>query len=352
MSSDFPNRLRVAIASVLTPVQVRRLADADARIEPLWQPDLYAPQRFEGDFGGDPSWRRPPAVQTRYDAMCDSADALFGLPDSQPAQLRRCVEANPKLRWVHTMPAGGGAQIKAANLRPYDLDRLIITTSAGVHAATLAEFALFGVLAGAKNLPQLRQHQQAHLWDDNMTVRHVKDMTIAVVGMGHIGRLVAQRFLTFGATVVGVNRSLREVPGVEMHLDSDLVQVVARADALINCLPGTTETEHLISAAVLARAKPGLILVSLGRGRCVDENALIEHLGTGQVGFAALDVVEREPLAIDSPLWDMPNVMISPHNMAFSPHLIDDIVDLFASNAKALLDGRPLENTINKQVFY
>ena len=345
-------RLKIAICPVVTKIQAQKLADADPRFEVSWDPILYAPQRFDGDADGDPAWQRPPALQARYDNMCDSADALFGLPDSRAVNLRRCVEANQRLIWVHTMAAGGGAQIKAAGLAPADLSRLIFTTSAGVHAQTLAEFALYGVLAGAKQLPAMQQQQRDHVWGELTPVRHVRDMTIAVVGMGNIGRLVATRFLALGAQVIGVNRSLRDIPGVEMHTDADLIEVATRSDAVINCLPATVETEKLISSHVLAAAKPGLIIVSLGRGSCIDEDAMIAQLRSGHIAFAALDVVAQEPLPSDSPLWDMPNVLLSPHNMAFDAHLIDDIIDLFISNAKCLLDGRPLQNVVDKHLFY
>jgi len=344
--------LTIAICPRLTEAQVQRLASADPRIEILWQPDLYAPARVEGDIDGDPDWHRTPEQQARYDAMCDSADALFDLPDGRPAKLRRCVEANPRLRWVHTMAAGGGAAIRAANLSQADLDRLTVTTSAGVHADTLAEFALYGVLAGAKLLPTMQQQQRDHLWDDRVDVRQVADMTVVIVGMGHIGRRAAHYLQALGAHVIGVNRTPRQVPGVEMHLDDDLIDVASKADAIINCLPSAIGTDKLISAEVLAAAPPGLIVVSLGRGSCIDEPALIDGLRSGQVGFAALDVVTQEPLPTDSPLWDLPNVLISPHNMSYSPRLIDRVIDLLASNAKALLDGRPPHNVMNKELFY
>jgi len=344
--------LTIAICPRLTETQVQRLAGADPRIKVLWQPDLYAPPRFEDDPDDDPGWHRTPAQQARYDAMCDAADALFDLPDGRPAGLRRCVEANPRLRWVHTKAAGGGAAIRAANLSSGDLARLTVTTSAGVHAGELAEFALYGVLAGAKRLPAMQQRQRDHLWDDEATVQHISDMTVAIIGMGHIGRQVARYLMPLGAQIIGVNRTTRQVPGVEMHLDDDLIEVATRADAIINCLPSAIGTDQLISAEVLSAAPPGLTVVSLGRGSCIDEPALIAGLRSGQIGFAALDVVTQEPLPTDSPLWDMPNVLISPHNMSHSPHLNDRIVDLVAANAQALLDGLPLQNVMNKELFY
>ena len=347
-----PSTLTIACCPVITQQQAERLADADPRIDVLWQADLYAPQRYEGDYTGDPAWRRPPALQARYEAMCDSANALFGLPDFRSSGLLRCVEANRNLIWVHTMAAGGGAQVRTAGLAPADLERLIITTSAGVHALPLSEFALYGVLAGAKRLPQMQAQQRAHTWPPRTPSRHIAEMTIVVVGVGGIGRLVAERFTALGAHVIGVNRSVKDVPGVEMHQDADLAAVAARADAIVNCLPSAIGTERLISADVLAAAKPGVIVVSLGRGSCIDEDAMIEHLRSGHISFAALDVFEHEPLAPESPLWDMPNVLISPHTMALSARESDRIIDIVIENAVALLDGRPMRNLMNKQLFY
>jgi len=347
-----PQHLSIMICPTMTQAQAQRIADADPRIDILWDAEVHRPMRWPGDIQGDVHWRRPPQMQTRYDDMCDHADALLGLPDYSPSALRRCVEANPRLIWLHTTEAGGGGLVRAANLDPGDLERLIVTTSAGVHVEPLAEFAVYGVLAGAKMLPRVQELQRRHIWAERFMIRQVSEMTVAVVGMGNIGRLVARRFVEMGANVIGVNRSMRDVPGVEMHLTDDLIEVATRADAIINCLPAAVGTDQLISAEVLGAAPPGLIFVSLGRGVCVDEAALIDRLSTGHIAFAALDVVTEEPLAPDSPLWDMPNVLISPHLMALSVHETDRIIDIFIDNAKALLDGRPLRNLMNKELFY
>ena len=347
-----PQHLSIMICPTMTQAQAQRIADADPRIDILWDAEVHRPMRWPGDIQGDVHWRRPPELQARYNAMCDSADALLGLPDYSPTALRRCVEANPRLIWLHTTEAGGGGLVRAANLRPDDLARLIVTTSAGVHVEPLAEFALFGVLAGAKMLPKVQDLQRRHVWAERFMIRQVSEMTVAVVGMGNIGRLVAKRFADMGARVIGVNRSMRDVPGVEMHLNHDLIEVATRADAIINCLPAAVGTDKLISADVLAATPPGLIFVSLGRGSCVDEDAMIEGLRSGHIAFAALDVVTKEPLAPDSPLWDMPNVLISPHLMALSVHETDRIIDMFIDNARALLDGRPMRNVMDKELFY
>jgi phosphoglycerate dehydrogenase-like enzyme len=344
-------KLKTVIGSVPSVRVVERLK-TDPVIDLSYEADLYAPQRFVSDWEGEPGFQRTEEQQARYERLLGSAEVLFGIPDSRPGVLRDVVARNPALRWVHTMAAGGGGQIRMAKLSDADLARITFTTSAGAHAEPLAEYAVFGVLCGAKELPKLQALQREHVWGERWVTRHIGEMTICVVAMGEIGRRVASYFLHLGAKVIGVNRSVRDVPGVEMHSVDDLTACAARADAIINCLPGAVGTDKLISAEVLAATKPGVIVVSLGRGSCIDEAALIAGLRSGHIGYAALDVVAQEPLPADSPLWDMPNVLITPHTMALTEKEEDRVVDIFLGNAHALVAGRPLRNLMNKELFY
>ncbi|MDR0436157.1 MAG: D-2-hydroxyacid dehydrogenase [Propionibacteriaceae bacterium] len=344
-------KLKTVIGSVPSARVVERLS-ADPVIDLHYEAELYPPQRFVSDWEGDPDFTRTAQQQARYEQLLTSAEVMFGIPDSRPSVLRRVVPLNPHLVWVHTMAAGGGGQVRMAKLSDADLERVIFTTSAGAHARTLAEYAVFGVLCGAKELPRVQAYQREHVWAQRWATKHIDEMTILVVAMGEIGRLTADYFRHMGAQVIGVNRTVREVPGVEMHGVADLVACAARADAIINCLPGAVGTEKLISAEVLAAAKPGVIIVSLGRGNCVDEEALIAGLQSGHIGYAALDVMTREPLDTASPLWDMPNVLITPHTMAFAAKEEERVMDIFLENAHALVEGRPLRNVMNKELFY
>ncbi|MCL1842002.1 MAG: D-2-hydroxyacid dehydrogenase [Propionibacteriaceae bacterium] len=352
LPDDLPDTLRVAIGTAITPAQAALIAAGNPRLEVLYDPALMPPQRYENELYIHADWHLPPADQERFEAMCTSAHVLFGVPHDSATLLHRVVEANPNLIWLHTMAAGGGAQLRAANLAPADLDRLIVTTSAGTHGQALTEFAVLGALAGAKQLPWMQDNQQAHEWAPQRPMRMLFEMTVVVVGLGGIGREVAQRFQQFGATVIGVNRTLKDVPGVQMHTDDDLIEVAARADVLVNCLPAAIGTDNLISADVLAAAKPGCIVVSVGRGSCIDESALVAGLASGRLAYAALDVTAHEPLDPASPLWDMPNVLISPHTAAICTSQIYRIIDLFLDNTARLLDGRPMRNLVNKQLFY
>jgi phosphoglycerate dehydrogenase-like enzyme len=275
------------------------------------------------------------------------------VPDQSGKSLARTVAANPGLRWVHTIPAGGGQQVRAARLDRDVLDRILFTTSAGVHAEPLAEFAVFGVLAGAKLLPWLLTEQAAHNWAPRRVMPIAEDLTVAVVGLGSIGRLVAAKLSGLGYTVVGVHRRYVEVPGVSTVRGMDeLAAVAAEVDAMVLALPGTDATNGVISREVLAAAKPGITLVNVGRGTTVDETALIDALTDGPVGLAVLDVTAVEPLAADSPLWDLRNVIVAPHTAAISPHEPRKIAELFAENARRLLDGEPLLNVVDTVEFY
>ena len=155
-----PQRLRVVASTPISEELIDRVVRAEPRIDFVRDQSLLAPQRFAGDHAGDPSFRRTPEQQQAFEDLVDSAQALYGVPDEQPAALRRTVRNNAGLLWVHTMPAGGGSQVKAAQLTDDELNRISFTTSAGVHAEPLAEYAVFGLLAGAKTLPRLLKQQR------------------------------------------------------------------------------------------------------------------------------------------------------------------------------------------------
>ncbi len=347
------NRLRVVVATPLSEQLCALVEQREPRIELIRDQALLPPQLHPGDHDGDPAFSRNPEEQKRFEAMVDSAEALYGLPEESPSALRRTVAANPQLRWVHTTPAGGGAQIRAARLPAEALERIAFTQSGGVHAEPLAEFALLGVLAGLKGLPRLQTAQAERRWGPRFGTALLSKQTILVVGLGAIGRATAEKLALLGARVIGVHRREIEAPGVERIVPvAEFAAAAAEADAVVLSLPGTTATERMLSREVLAAFRPGTMLVNLGRGSTIDEDALIEALHDGRVGFAALDVFATEPLPESSPLWGMPNVLVSPHTGALTDDEDRLIAELFAENAGRLLDGRELINRIDTVEFY
>lgn len=344
--------VRLVIATPTEPANVELLARLEPRLDVVFEPDLLGPT---GVGPGGLGVRFVPTAeqQAAFEALVDSADALFGVPRHSGAALARTVRANPRLRWVHTIPAGGGQQVKSAELTREELDRVVFTTSAGVHAEALAEFAVFGVLAGAKQLGRLRADQAARVWGAHRALGQVRGSTVLVVGLGSIGRATSAKLAALGAHVVGIHRRVVEAPGVAaIRPVAEFAAAAAEADAIVMALPGTVETRGMLSADVLAAARPGITVVNVGRGSTIDEAALIDGLRSGRVGAAVLDVAAVEPLPADSPLWDLPGVLISPHTAAVSGGEERAIVELVADNARRMLDGEPLRNVVDTVEFY
>jgi phosphoglycerate dehydrogenase-like enzyme len=356
--STMTQRLRVVVATPLSEELCGMIERAEPRIELVRDQSLLPPMRHPADFHGDPAFRRSPEQQQRFEAMIDDADVLYGIPDVDPAALKRAVENNPRLRWVQVMAAGGGGQVKAARLSREELETVAFTTSAGVHGGPLAEFAVFGVLAGAKTLPRLLQQQRAHEWSGRWQMKQVSESTVLILGLGGIGVEAARQLSALGAHVIGTSRHAAALGGgradnVDELIHPDrLIEVAPRVDAIVLALPGTASTEGLIGTEFFSAVRPGVTVVNVGRGTVIDEDALIAALRAGAVGFAALDVVAHEPLKPTSPLWDFPNVLISPHTAALNAAEDRRIAELFADNAARLLDGRPLRNRVDTVEFY
>lgn len=342
-------RLRVVIATALAEEHVAMIREREPRLDVVYEPALLPEPGINWMHREELS----AAEQERFDALVDSAEALYGVPDHSSTALARTVGANPGLRWVHTIPAGGGQQVKAANLAQADLERIVFTTSAGVHALPLAEFAVFGVFAGAKELPWLEDARRRSAWGPRHALGLVADQRVLVVGLGSIGRLTAEKLGALGCRVTGIHRREIEAEGVERIVPVErFAEAAADADAIVLALPGTTETDGMLSREVLAAVKPGVTIVNVGRGSTVDEPALIEALQDGRVGLAVLDVTAVEPPEPDNPLWTLPNVVLSPHTAAISVHEARLIAELFVDNARRFLDGAPMRNRVNIHEFY
>lgn len=348
-----PDNLRVVAATVLSEEHCELIERLEPRVTVVRDQTLLRPSRYPGDHGGDPSVIRTADQQVAFDALVDSADALYGLPDESAEALHRTVLANDSLQWVHTSRAGGGAHVAEANLPAEAFDRIQFTTSAGVHAEPLAEFAVLGIFAGAKDLDRLQGYQKQHHWQLRWPLGQVSSQTIVVVGLGNIGKATAVRLAALGAHVIGVHRRHVDAPGVSRIVSPEhMAEVLAIADGVVLALPGTEQTARMFGAEQFAAMKRGATFVNVGRGSTVDEPQLVAALESGQVGYAALDVFEVEPLPSTSAFWDMPNVIVSPHGAAITPDEDRLIAELFARNATLFLDGKPMRNLVNTHEFY
>ena len=342
------------IASPLEAELVERIRDAEPRAEVVYEPDLLPPARYPGDHAGDPEFRRDHAGEARWRELLDQAEVLFGIPGDSAAGLAE-VAALPRLRWVHATSAGAGEVVRTAKLPAEALERVAITTSSGVHAIPLAEFAVLGLLAIAKELPRFAEDQRARAWPElRSPLRELDGQTLFLVGLGEIGRETARLAKAFGMRTVGIRRSRKPPPEHvdEVHGPDRLAELAGRADAMVVSLPLTGETAGMIGRAVIERLPPSCIFVNVGRGGVVDEPALVEALRAGRIAGAVLDVFATEPLPQDSPLWDLPNVLVTPHAVALSARENQRIAELFVANLRRYLDGQPLAKVVEPGVFY
>jgi phosphoglycerate dehydrogenase-like enzyme len=346
---------QVLIASPLEAELVAKVRAADPRAEVLFEPDLLPPARYPGDHGGDPAFRRDPDGEARWRALLDRAEVLLGVPGDSAEALAEVVTGLPGLRWVHATSAGAGEQVRRAELPAEALERVAITTSSGVHAVPLAEFAVLGLLAVAKELPRLVEDQRKKAWPEvRQPLRELSGQTLFLVGLGEIGREVARLGKALGMRTVGFRRTEGPPPEWvdEVHGPQRLAELAGRADAMVVSLPLTEQTAGMVDRATIESLSANCIFVNVGRGGVVDEPALVDALRDRRIAGAVLDVFATEPLPADSPLWTLPNVLVTPHAAALSARENERIVELFVDNLRRYLDGRPLRNVVEPGVYY
>lgn len=336
-------RVVVAIATPLEAELVASIEAVDERLQVLYQPELLPPPRFPCDHRGAESFRRTGEEEQRWQTLLTRAEVLFGLPGDSPDGLGEVVRASPALRWVQATADGAAEQVRAAGLTDAELARVMITRATGVHAGPLAEFAMFGVLTFTKGLPRLLTDQHARQWD-HYPMGELRDATLLIVGLGAIGVEVARLAKAFGMRTIGVDRDGRtNSPDIdEIRPSRFLGDLLPVAHAVVLCLPLTDETRGMIDAQAFSRMRTGAVLVNVGRGAVVDEAALVEALELGNLAGAALDVFGTEPLPPQSPLWGLPNVLVSPHTAGLSVHENERIVGLFTENLRRYLRGDDL----------
>ena len=345
--------VEVMIATPLEEALVREIEGTDHRIKLLYEPELLPPARYPADHRGDPDFRRDAAQKERWNSMLEKAEVIFGLPGESASGLADAIRRGGQLKWVQATNAGTGEQVQQADLSPEDLERVAITTASGVHAGPLAEFCMFGILAFTKNLPRLLKDKEQRRWERH-PARELRGRTLLVIGLGNIGVEVARLAKSFGMRSVGLKRHPdEEIPHLdEVRSQESLEEAVPEADAIVATLPLTEETRGMIGREIIDLMKPECIFVNVGRGSVVDEAALTEALEERRIAGAALDVFQSEPLPSDSPLWELPNVLVSPHTAALSEAENRRIVELFQKNLSLYLDGEELMNRVDPTTFY
>ena len=275
----------------------------------------------------------------------------------------------PDLRWVQGYFAGADRVLREHAAL---FERVTLTSSSGVHMGTMAEYALMMMLAHDHRLPQLLRAQAAHDWPGNrgelFEPNELRGQTLGILGYGSIGREVARLAHALGMRLLAAKRNPAQredhgwhLPGTgdpqgtlpEAYFGLDqLDALLPECDYLLLVLPLTAETRHVLNARTLAMMKPTAVVINYGRGGLVDEAALGEALRDGRLGGAAFDVFATEPLPADSPLWDVPNLIITPQISGWTTRYDDLAAQLFAENLQRYLAGEKLYNVVDTQLGY
>ncbi|HEY0605344.1 MAG TPA: D-2-hydroxyacid dehydrogenase [Herpetosiphonaceae bacterium] len=282
------------------------------------------------------------------DSDLSQAVALFRANLSQ-AGYQRILEHATSLRWMHTASAGVENLLSDA-IRERGIS---FTNSAGVHAIPIAEWVLHALLTIVKRGPRMLAAQHEHRWERDVEFDELGGKTLTILGAGGIGQEIARRAAGFGMRIWGVNRSGREVSGFERIVSGEQWRdLLPETDFLVIATPLTAATKHLVGAHELEALPDHAWLINIARGAIVDEPALVVALQNGTIAGAALDTFEQEPLPAESPLWTLPNVLISPHNSGSSPRSTDRVVDLFIENLKRFVADEPLRNVVDLEAGY
>jgi len=293
----------------------------------------------------DPQARLPDADCARVEIAFFSGDVF---PDHS-RQFFSTVRKAPQLKWLHAFNVGVDHPIFTELLGR----GVRVTTSAGSTAVPIAQTAIMGLLALARGFPRWLVAQRGRLWNPERKLLppDLNTQTAVVVGLGRIGAEIARLARALGLKVIGIRRSPRRAddPVDELHPPAALPGLLPRCDWLIIACPLTPETRGLVDEQAIAALPKGARVINIARGEIVNEPALIEALKSGHLAGAYLDVFASEPLPPDSPLWELPNVLATPHNSAVAAGNDERVLEIFLANLERWRRGAPLENEVTSK---
>jgi len=258
----------------------------------------------------------------------------------EPDRIAPVLDLADNLQWIQSTYAGVEALITPSQRTGY-----LLTGVKDLFGPLMSEYVFAYILSLERNIFQTYENQQKRLWQD-MPYKGLKDTLLGICGLGSIGRHVAMTGKRFGMDVWGYKRSDEEVPGVDrLFTRAGFKKFLTRPDYIVITLPHTPESFHLFDYSAFQFMKRSAVLINVGRGTVVSQNALARALEEKLIRGAVLDVFEEEPLPKNSNLWGLPNVFITPHNSAYS--FPEDIVDIFAENYQLFVTGAPLKYVVN-----
>lgn len=288
------------------------------------------------------------ATEDELASALPGADVLF-VWDFRSEAVQAAWSAADRLRWMHAASAGVDRMLFPELVE----SGVVLTNSRGVFDRPMAEYVLATVLSFAKDLHTSLRLQDRKQWRHRETER-VAGKRALVVGTGPIGRAIAAQLSAAGLSVTGAGRRARtgDPDFGTVHSSDELHPVLGEFDYVVLAAPLTEQTRGLVDARALARFKPTARLINVGRGELVVQDELVEALSAGQLAGAALDVFDAEPLPATSPLWEMPDVLVSPHMSGDTVGWTDELVELFLTNLRGYVEGAWPHNVVDKQRGY
>ena len=314
------------------PIDLKGIADISPRIRVTDASELLA-QEQKGDLNS----------KEKFDAILQDADVIFAA--RLPVDV---LKRSLRLKWVQVMAAGVDRHLDKEMIN----SPVVLTNVSGIHAVPIAEYILCTMLMFVKRMPSYYQLKQEKKWIryDSTVLR---GKTLGVIGLGHIGSELARLARCFGMKVIATRRSVTEHSRAR-YVDQliprqRLPDLLSQSDFVALTLPSTSETTHLIGEKELRLMKQTAIIINIGRGNIIDEEALIKALQEHWIAGAGLDVFTSEPLPQDSPLWDLPNVIFTPHIAGSMEDYNAQSTSVFIENLKRFLEGKRLLRIVNKK---
>jgi phosphoglycerate dehydrogenase-like enzyme len=259
------------------------------------------------------------------------------------------VGEQPALAWVHTRAAG----VTPPLLEACRARSVTLSNGSGPHGSAIAEYVVCALLCLYKHIPDLLESQHREAWRSDLWLDELRGKTVGLLGLGALGRACARLLIPFGVHLIGLRRTAGSVPEIEeVFPTSELASVLPRLDALVIAAPLTNATRGLIGRRELSLLAPEAVLVNVGRGPILDEDALAEALRAGRLHGAALDVFHQEPLPPTSPLWSAPNLIISAHRADATRQTAMRELELFIANLERWIEGTGLENIVDLEQGY
>ncbi|MSQ15826.1 MAG: D-2-hydroxyacid dehydrogenase [Dehalococcoidia bacterium] len=349
------DEVSVVIAQVLPSDLVSKINNLSPRVALSYAAELLSTERYmlrERSPNSEPDLT---GISEEIDRMFAGAEVVFAPALPFPNILSRLgAVKSPNLKWIQAVSAGVD-QFASSGV----LDRdVIMTTGRGLRSQAIAEYVIWAAMTLNRNMQQRFRDQSNRVWGRGAGAsRLLRGQTLGVVGLGAIGGDVARLAKALGMKVAATRRSAlrreRDVDGVdEMFPSSDLLELLAQSDFVVMSVPHTAETRNMIGERELNSMKPTANLINISRGAVIDEDGLIAALKAKRIMGAALDVFSAEPLPSTSELWDLPNVIITPHVSAGAGDTTDASVDLFCQNLLCYLSGEPMTNVYDKEKGY